>query len=42
MRSLVAAATPLVQTRMNLLAEAPDLMGFLFIADEDLVVQAMR
>lgn len=38
-RSLVAAATPLVQTRMNLLAEAPDLMGFLFIADEDLVVQ---
>ncbi|HEX7351810.1 glutamate--tRNA ligase [Brachybacterium sp.] len=38
-RALVAAATPLVQTRMNLLGEAPDLMGFLFVADEDLVVQ---
>ncbi|WP_226831977.1 glutamate--tRNA ligase [Brachybacterium sp. FME24] len=38
-RALVSAATPLVQTRMNLLGEAPDLMGFLFTADEDLVVQ---
>ena len=38
-RALVAAATPLVQTRMNLLGEAGDLMGFLFVADEDLVVQ---
>jgi glutamyl-tRNA synthetase len=38
-RALVAAAAPLVQTRMNLLGEAPDLMGFLFTADEDLVVQ---
>ncbi|GAA4526294.1 glutamate--tRNA ligase [Brachybacterium paraconglomeratum] len=38
-RALVAAATPLVQTRMNLLGEAPELMGFLFTADEDLVVQ---
>ena len=38
-RALVAAATPLVQTRMNLLGEAPALMGFLFIADADLVVQ---
>ncbi|ATG54595.1 glutamate--tRNA ligase [Brachybacterium ginsengisoli] len=38
-RALVAAATPLVQTRMNLLGEAPDLMGFLFVADEDLEVQ---
>ncbi|GAA1486393.1 glutamate--tRNA ligase [Brachybacterium fresconis] len=37
-RSLVAAATPLVQTRMNLLGEAADLLGFLFTADEDLVV----
>ncbi|APX32232.1 glutamate--tRNA ligase [Brachybacterium sp. P6-10-X1] len=37
-RELVAAATPLVQTRMNLLGEAADLLGFLFIADEDLVV----
>ncbi|WP_114855703.1 glutamate--tRNA ligase [Brachybacterium sp. YJGR34] len=38
-RELVAAATPLVQTRMNLLAEAPDLLGFLFVPDEELVVQ---
>ncbi|RCS75476.1 glutamate--tRNA ligase [Brachybacterium alimentarium] len=38
-RALVAAATPLVQTRMNLLGEASDLLGFLFTADEDLVVQ---
>src|SRR5699024_4848605 len=38
-RALVAAATPLVQTRMNLLGEVPALMGFLFIADADLVVQ---
>ncbi|MGO1258868.1 MAG: glutamate--tRNA ligase [Brachybacterium sp.] len=38
-RALVAAAVPLVQTRMNLLGEAPELMGFLFTADEDLVVQ---
>jgi glutamyl-tRNA synthetase len=38
-RALIAAATPLVQTRMNLLGEAPELMGFLFVADEDLVVQ---
>ncbi|WP_422114849.1 glutamate--tRNA ligase [Brachybacterium sp. UNK5269] len=37
--ALVAAATPLVQTRMTLLAEAGELMGFLFVADEDLVVQ---
>jgi glutamyl-tRNA synthetase len=38
-RALVVAAAPLVQTRMNLLGEASDLMGFLFVADEDLVVQ---
>ena len=37
--ALVAAATPLVQTRMTLLGEASELMGFLFVADEDLVVQ---
>ncbi|EWS82500.1 glutamate--tRNA ligase [Brachybacterium phenoliresistens] len=36
---LLAAATPLVQTRMNLLGEAPDMLGFLFTADADLVVQ---
>ena len=38
-RALVVAAAPLVQTRMNLLGEASDLMGFLFVADEDLVIQ---
>lgn len=38
-RAMVAAAVPLVQTRMNLLGEAPELMGFLFVADGDLVVQ---
>ena len=38
-RAMVAAAMPLVQTRMNLLGEAPELMGFLFVADGDLVVQ---
>ena len=37
-RTLLAAATPLVQTRMNLLGEAPDLLRFLFTADQDLVV----
>src|SRR5699024_8899834 len=35
---LLAAATPLVHTRMNLLGDAPDLLRFLFIADEELVV----
>ena len=38
-RTLAVAATPLVQTRMNLLGEAPDLLGFLFTADADLEVQ---
>ena len=38
-RALVAAAAPLVQTRMNVLGDAPDLMGFLFTPDEELVVQ---
>jgi len=38
-RRLLVAATPLVQTRMNLLGEAPDMLGFLFTADADLVVQ---
>src|SRR5699024_8916429 len=33
---LLAAATPLVQTRMNLLGEAADLLRFLFVADEEL------
>ncbi|MFC7374771.1 MULTISPECIES: glutamate--tRNA ligase [unclassified Brachybacterium] len=38
-RALLVAATPLVQTRMNLLTEAPDLLRFLFVADEDLVIE---
>ncbi|MFC7458281.1 glutamate--tRNA ligase [Brachybacterium sp. GCM10030267] len=38
-RALLVAATPLVQTRMNLLSEAPDLLRFLFVADEDLVIE---
>ena len=37
-RALVGAVIPLVQTRMNLLGEATDMMGFLFVADADLVV----
>jgi glutamyl-tRNA synthetase len=37
-REMVRAATPLVQERMQTLAEAPDLLGFLLVADEDLVV----
>jgi glutamyl-tRNA synthetase len=37
-REMVRAATPLVQERMALLSEAPDLIGFLLVADEDLVV----
>ncbi|MEE1617153.1 glutamate--tRNA ligase [Brachybacterium sp. J153] len=38
-QALLVAAAPLVQTRMNLLGEAPDLLRFLFAADEDLEVQ---
>ncbi len=34
-RSLLAEAMPLVNERMNKLSEAPDLLGFLFVADED-------
>ncbi|MDO5662147.1 MAG: glutamate--tRNA ligase [Brachybacterium sp.] len=37
--ALVVAATPLVQPRMNLLAEAPDMLRFLFLADADLEVE---
>ena len=33
---ILEQAAPLVQTRMNLLAEAPDLVSFLFTADADL------
>jgi glutamyl-tRNA synthetase len=35
---ILSAAAPLVQERMQLLGEAPDLLAFLFTADEDLVV----
>ncbi|MFL6098346.1 MAG: glutamate--tRNA ligase [Actinomycetales bacterium] len=37
-REMVRAATPLVQERMQILAEAPDMLGFLLVADEDLVL----
>ena len=33
-REIVRAATPLVQERMQVLAEAPDMLGFLLVADE--------
>ncbi|SEE30553.1 glutamate--tRNA ligase [Ruania alba] len=35
---LLELATPLVQERMTLLGEAPGMLGFLFVADDDLVV----
>ncbi|GAA4345330.1 glutamate--tRNA ligase [Angustibacter luteus] len=38
-RALVAAATPLVQTRMVRLNEAPGMIGFLLTTDADLVVE---
>jgi glutamyl-tRNA synthetase len=37
-REIIRAATPLVQERMQVLAESPDMLGFLLVADEDLVV----
>ena len=37
-QEILTAAAPLVQERMQLLGEAPDLLTFLFTADEDLVV----
>lgn len=39
-RVVVEVATPLVQTRMTLLGEAPGMLGFFFVRDEDLVVEA--
>ena len=39
-RALLAAASPLVQTRMQLLGEAPGMLGFLFVADGELPVDA--
>jgi len=38
-RELLERAAPLVQERMTVLSEARDLLGFLFVADEDLVVE---
>lgn len=38
-RELLVAATPLVQPRMNLLGEAPDMLRFLFVDDADLQVE---
>jgi glutamyl-tRNA synthetase len=35
---LLAAATPLVQERMNTLSEVVDMLGFLFRADADIVI----
>jgi glutamyl-tRNA synthetase len=35
---MVRAATPLVQERMQVLAEAPDMLGFLLVPDADLTV----
>jgi glutamyl-tRNA synthetase len=37
-RELLAGAVPLIQTRMALLSEAVDLLRFLFVSDEDFVV----
>ena len=35
---LLAAATPLVQERMNTLSEVVDMLGFLFRADDEIVL----
>ncbi|GAA4284888.1 glutamate--tRNA ligase [Brevibacterium daeguense] len=37
---VLTAAAPLVQTRMNLLGEAPDLLRFLFVSDDELELTA--
>ncbi len=39
-QELLAAATPLVQERMTLLGQARDMLGFLFVADDELVLDA--
>ena len=39
-RALLREATPLVQERMQLLGEAPALLGFLFLSDGAIVVDA--
>ena len=38
-RALLDAATPLVQERMNTLSEVTGLLGFLFVGDDDLVIE---
>ncbi len=38
--ALLSRAAPLVQERMQLLGEAPGMLGFLFTSDDDLVVEA--
>src|SRR5690606_37964841 len=38
-QELLTAAAPLVQERMTLLGEAPGMLGFLFLRDEDVVVE---
>ncbi|GAB7190539.1 glutamate--tRNA ligase [Kineococcus sp. NUM-3379] len=38
-RERLAAAAPLVQERMTLLGQAPGMLGFLFVADDALVVE---
>ena len=38
-RVLLEAATPLIQERMNTLSEAPALLGFLFVSDDELVIE---
>jgi glutamyl-tRNA synthetase len=37
-RQVLAAAAPLVQTRMQVLGEAPPMLAFLFVSDDDLVI----
>ena len=37
-RELLAGAVPLIQTRMAILSEGVDLLRFLFVADEDFVI----
>ena len=38
-RDILAAATPLVAERLEVLSQAPGMLGFLFVADDDLVVE---
>ncbi|MFT4186592.1 MAG: glutamate--tRNA ligase [Micrococcaceae bacterium] len=38
-KEILDAAVPLVQERMNLLGEAPDMLGFLFLDDKDIEIK---